>query len=163
MEILKFPHPALLKRCEPVTVFGSELKLILDTMYLTMVQANGLGLAANQVGVNICAFVMLDDNDKKLYLINPYITRSSQALAYLEEGCLSAPGERIDTGNRATWVEVRFQDLEGNQHYKIFGGIRSVCVQHEIEHLEGKAFFQNKTITKTKRIRLCKKWGLKFK
>lgn len=163
MQIVKFPHPALLKRCKEVTVFGPELKLIMDTMYLTMIQAKGLGLAGNQVGLDINAFVMLDDNDEPLYLVNPHVIQQSPYLAYQEEACLSAPGERVDTMSRASWVNVRFQDVNGSICHKLFGGIRSVCVQHEMEHLQGKAFFQNKTITKTKRIRLCKKWGIKLK
>lgn len=162
MEILRFPHPALLKPCKEVTVFGEELKLILDTMYETMVQAKGIGLAANQVGLDICAFVMVA-NGERVDLVNPVVTGNSRHLSYLEEGCLSAPGERLDTGNRFSWVNVRYQDSDGTKQSQLFGGVESVCVQHELEHLQGKAFFQTNTITKTKRIRLCKKWGLKLK
>lgn len=162
MEILKFPHPALLKPCKPVTVFGPELATILRTMYLVMIQAKGIGLAANQVGIDLRLFVMKDE-DQGVWLVNPKIIQQSTHLAYINEGCLSAPGESIDTGNRASWVNVQYQNEDGLIQTRMFGGISAVCVQHEMEHLEGKAFFQSKTITKTKRIRLCKKWGVKFK
>jgi peptide deformylase len=160
MEILQFPHPALLKKCQEVTVFGEELRVILDKMYDTMLHAKGLGLAANQLGLDMNCFTMLS-GDKRLDLINPSIVDKSKAISSLEEGCLSAPGERLNTGNRSVWVNVSFQDLDGNRRTKLFEGIESICIAHELDHLAGKAFFQTNTISKDKRTKLCKKWGLK--
>jgi len=163
MKILKFPDKALLTPCIEVTQFGPELKVILDSMFKTMIDANGMGLAANQVGLSIRAFVMLGFNGGCVYVINPEIVDRSSAISNILEGCLSAPGERISTNNRSSWVRVKFQDLEGAYLTFTFEGIQAVCAQHEIQHINGQAFFQAKTIPKAKRQEICKRWGLKAK
>ena len=163
MEILKFPHPALLKPCKPVTVFGPELRTILDAMFLTMRTKNGVGLAANQVGLDLRAFVMITELGSKLYVVNPEITSFSKNINLFKEGCLSAPGEFLVTGNRPDWVQVRFQDENGLNHGNVFHGVDAVCFAHENEHLDGKAFMQAKSISKSKRMAICKRWGLKRK
>lgn len=163
MEILKFPHPALLTPCKPVTVFGLELKVMLDSMFETMVQNNGIGLAANQVGLDYRMFVMLGINGGCCYIINPEIISKSNIISNFQEGCLSSPGEKITTNNRSIWVRIKFQDIQGDSIIFTFEGIHAICVQHEIEHLEGKSFLQSEAISKSKRVALCKKWGLKVK
>lgn len=163
MKILKFPDKLLLTPCVEVTQFGPELMVILKAMLNTMIEAKGIGLAANQVGLGIRAIVVMDDLGHNYFMMNPEIIQKSQHMSNLEEGCLSAPGERLRTGNRHEWVNVKYHDESGIIRTKLFGGITSVCVQHEIEHLQGKAFFQAKTISKSKRQTICKRWGLKAK
>ena len=163
MRILKFPDKVLLTPCVEVTQFGPELMVILRSMIHTMLEAKGIGLAANQVGLNIRAIVVMDEFHHKYLMMNPEIIQKSKIISTLEEGCLSAPGERLYTGNRYSWVNVKYHDEEGIIRTALFGGITSVCVQHEIEHLSGKAFFQAKSISKAKRQEICKRWGLKVK
>lgn len=160
MEILTFPHPSLFTKCQPVTVFGPELKTLLDNMLLTMVANNGVGLAANQVGLTFNMFVMSSIDEEYICLVNPKILSKSIAPANLREGCLSAPGEYFIRSDRASWVEVGFQDETGAEKRRVFRGIQAVCVEHEMEHLEGKGFMQSTSIPKAKRLELSKKWGL---
>lgn len=161
MEILKLPHPALLKPCKPVTVFGAELKVLLDGMWETMTKANGLGLAANQVGIPFRMFVMKGPSDEKKFFVNPVITKKSIVPANMSEGCLSAPGEFVIVPDRVIWVEVAYQDETGKEHKSVFHNIHAICVQHETEHLEGKSHLQSMSIPKLKRRELAEKWGLK--
>lgn len=161
MEIVKFPHPALLKRCEEVTVFGDELKVLLQNMTLTMRAERGVGLAANQVGLQFRMFTMMRENGQLVFAVNPKIVSSSKAVSKLKEGCLSAPGEFLVTGSRAQWIQMRYQDETGREHLITLDGLDAVCAQHEIEHLDGKSFMQSKTIPKGKRQQICGRWGLK--
>jgi peptide deformylase len=161
MKVLKFPHPALFKVCTPVTVFGTELKVLLDNMYRTMQSNNGIGLAANQVGLEQRMFVM-EGPEGRINLVNPIILKRSMVTSLFREGCLSAPGEMIITGSRRDWVEVTYRDANGNNKVGVFKGIHSVCIEHEIEHLDGKSFMDSKTIPKAKRKELAKKWGIKL-
>lgn len=160
MQIVKFPHPSLSTPSTPVTVFGPELKTILEHMWETMIANSGMGLAANQVEIPYSMFTMIGPEEEKLYLVNPKIKSKSVAPSNLEEGCLSAPGEFLVRSDRALWVEVEFQDSEGNDHRRIFKGIQAVCVQHELEHLAGISFMESTSLPKKKRIELSKKWGL---
>lgn len=163
MRILKYPDPILFEICKEVTVFGPELKILLDSMWDTMVEGKGVGLAANQVGLTFKAFVMLDPNDEKLYVVNPAIIKRSVVSANLKEGCLSAPGEFLTLSERASWVQLRFQDETGKQHERVFKDIYAVCIQHETDHLLGKSHLQSKSIPKAKRKDIAKRWGIKVK
>jgi peptide deformylase len=161
MELLKFPHPSLFNVCRDVTVFGDELKVLLEGMWTIMLKGGGLGLASNQVGLDYRMFVMADPDNKKLFLVNPKITNKSLAPANIREGCLSAPGEFLLLNERVFWVQVEFQDEKGEKKIRVFKGLHSVCVQHEIDHLDGKSHLMSKSIPKAKRKELYKKWGLK--
>lgn len=161
MQILKFPDPHLFVKTKEVTVFGPELKFLLESMKETMTISNGLGLAANQVGLPYSMFVMQTSNDGVLFLVNPKITNKSMESAGIREGCLSAPGEFLVVPERKFWSEVEFQNENGESQKIIFKGIFSVCAQHEIQHLLGESYMQSKSILKTKRKQLAKKWGLK--
>lgn len=161
MNILKFPSEELFKVCTEVTVFGPELKILLDSMWETMVVGNGIGLAANQVGLTFRMFTMLGPNDEKLYLVNPKIVSRSTVPANMREGCLSAPGEFLVLSERASWVKVEFQDETGEVKQRVFRDIHSVCVQHEIDHLDGKSHLQAESLHTAKRKELEKKWGIK--
>lgn len=160
MEILTFPNPLLLTKCDEVTVFGEELKIILEAMFETMKNHNGLGLAANQVGLPHRMFVMEGPEGEKLFLVNPKIARVSIVNTVLREGCLSAPGDFVELTDRVSWVQVDFQDETGKHRRRVFKELWSVCVQHEIEHLNGETFMKNRSIPKDKRKELAKKWNL---
>lgn len=159
MKVVKFPHKSLFTKTEPVTVFGPELKVLLDKMYETMVLNKGIGLAANQVELVFRMFVM-EGPEGPLYLVNPKIVWESKALASIREGCLSAPAEFVVLG-RHSIVKVEFQDETGEKKTKLFNDLYAICVQHEIEHLDGKAFLSHKSLTKIQRKQLHKKWGIK--
>jgi peptide deformylase len=161
MEILQFPNSILFSKCDEVSVFGPELRVILENMWDAMKFSNGLGLAANQVGLLYSMFVMEGPDKERLFIINPKILRKSEVPANLEEGCLSAPGEILTIKDRASWVEVEFKDETGKTTKRVFKGIWSVCVQHEIEHLNGNTFLQSKSLLKVKRKALAKKWKIK--
>lgn len=161
MDILKFPNPSLSTVCEPVTVFGPELKILLESMYETMKAAKGIGLAANQVGLKFRMFVMEGPSGEKMFLVNPIISKQGLNLSNYKEGCLSAPGEILFTGSRTDYVQIRYKDETGKEFTRDFTGIHSVCVQHEIEHLKGENFMKSKMLSREKRKFLAKKWGLK--
>lgn len=144
-----------------VDEFSSELKSLLDSMWNTMVKEKGLGLSANQVGLSQRMFVMEGPNKERYYIVNPEIVAMSPLVTYVKEGCLSAPGEILVTGNRRLWTMIKFKDENGSSHAKVFEGVHSVCVQHEIEHLNGQSFLQSKTIPKRQRAALGRKWGFK--
>jgi len=160
MKILKFPDQRLFVKALEVTSFTEELRVILDEMFITMVAHSGIGLAANQVGFTHNMFTMLGANDERLYIVNPKIIGRSQALANVREGCLSAPGEFLVRNDRVQWVQVQFQNELGASSTRVFKGLQAVCVEHEMEHLEGKGFMQSLAIPKKKRLELAKKWGL---
>lgn len=163
MKILRYPDPILLQTCLLVNVFDDNLKKVLDEMWETMVAAEGMGLAANQVGILSRMFIMTDVDGSKIYAINPKIVLKSHVSANKPEGCLSAPGEFLELDERAEWVLVEYQDETGAQHKKVFHGIHSVCVQHEIDHLDGKTHLLSPTLSSKDRKMLAKKWGLKLK
>lgn len=160
MKVLVFPHPKLLVKCRPVTVFGPELKVLLDSMYKVMVEESGIGLAANQVGLEFRMFTMQSRDGTQLNLVNPEIVWSSRVPAPIREGCLSAPNTFVVL-NRPSIVKIKFQDELGTEHTKMFNDIHAVCAQHEIDHLDGKSFLEHKSLTKAKKQELARKWGLK--
>lgn len=160
MDILKFPDLFLFETMPVVTVFEEELSVLLDSMFETMKARNGLGLAANQVGIACRMFVMNGPNGR-LNIVNPVIASKSKLAANLREGCLSAPGDFIVVPSRSEWVEVNYQDETGKEKHVVLKGLYAVCAQHEIEHLNGKSFMDNKSIPKGIRKGLEKKWGIK--
>ena len=161
MEILKFPDKRLFTPTKPVTVFGEELSVLLNAMWDAMIKANGIGLSANQVGLDLSMFVMKAPDQKKMFIINPEIVSRSEGRAGLSEGCLSASGEYLTLFERAAWVQLKFQNETGKVCSAVLKGIYSVCAQHEIDHLEGKSFLESKSIPRSKRKELSKKYGLK--
>jgi len=163
MKILQFPHESLFTPADDVTVFEMELKVLLDNMWNTMLNARGIGLAANQVGLRFNMFVMKTEANEKLYLVNPKVVKKSIVITLLKEGCLSAPGEQIVTGNRSEWISVDYQDYNGNKKNRMFTGIDAVCVQHEMEHLAGLSFMESKSISKKVRKELANRWGFTIK
>lgn len=161
MEVLKFPNPHLFIPCNEVTVFGPELKVLLDGMWDTMIGKNGIGLASNQVGLSYRMFTMVGPEEEKYYIVNPKIIGKSESKANQREGCLSAPGEFLTLGERSLWVQIVYRDETGGVRSGAFNGIHAVCVQHEIDHLDGKSHLQSKSLSRMVRRKLAKKWGLK--
>lgn len=159
MQILKFPDPHLFKKCTDVTKFDSQLLSTLNQMYEVMIQADGMGLAANQVGLNFNGLVMLGPNHTKFFIINPRVILRSEIPANLPEACLSLPGEWVTLFERPQWVQISYQDEKGHQFSKVFTNIFAVCVLHEMDHLAGRAFFESISIPKEKRKELTKKYG----
>jgi len=140
--ILIHPDPRLKKLCEPVAEITPELRQLAADMLETMYDAPGVGLAAPQVGVLKRLIVMdciKDGPAQPMALFNPVVTWVSEDLSTYEEGCLSIPEQYADV-DRPAEVRVRWTDLEGKAQERQFAGLWATCVQHEIDHLDGKLF-----------------------
>jgi peptide deformylase len=144
LQILHFPDSRLHLKASPVTLFDKKLKQLVDDMADTMYKNVGIGLAAIQVNVQKRVIVMdisgQDEPNKLLVFINPQILSKSGEVVG-EEGCLSVPGV-YESVKRAEKIKLKFQDLEGNEHTLDCDGLMSVCIQHEIDHLDGKVFVE---------------------
>jgi peptide deformylase len=140
--ILIHPDPRLKKLCDPVAEITAEVRQLAADMLETMYDAPGIGLAAPQVGVTRRVIVMdciKDGPPEPMALVNPEIIWSSEDQTVYEEGCLSIPDVYNDV-TRPAEVQVRWTDLDGQQQERQFSGIWATCVQHEIDHLDGKLF-----------------------
>ena len=142
--ILLHPDPRLKKLCTPVSDLSDELRSLGDDMLATMYDAPGIGLAAPQVGV-LDRVIVLDcvkaegEAPRPLIMFNPEIIASSEETNVYEEGCLSIPEHFADV-TRPAEVQVRWIDRDGKEHSEEMGGLWATCVQHEIDHLDGKLF-----------------------
>ena len=161
LPIIKAPDPRLRRICAPVEQFDEKLHVLIDNMLETMYAAPGVGLAAPQIGVSSRILVMdVSNHEEKptpLKIINPEIIDSSDSLISRDEGCLSFP-EHYITVERSEIVRVRYKD-ENNvtQEFKA-EGLTSVCIQHEIDHLDGLLFVDRiSTIKKNMIMRKLKK------
>ena len=140
-EIVVEGDPVLNKRCHPVTKFDDRLAGLLDDMKETLAKANGLGLAAPQIGiVRRCTIVVNDDGDM-LELVNPEILESKGEQDGLE-GCLSVPG-KWGYVKRPSWVRVKAQDRNGNWFEVEGEGMTARCFCHELEHLDGHLYVEH--------------------
>jgi peptide deformylase len=151
--ILEFPDPRLRTRAVPVTRFDAELGRLIDDMVETMYAAPGIGLAATQVDVHkrVIVIDVSKEHDQAVTLINPEII-SREGEATTEEGCLSVPGI-FDEVKRAARVRVRSHDRKGQVHELDYDDILAVCIQHEMDHLDGKLFVDYLSDLKRERIR----------
>ena len=152
-QILHYPDPRLRRRAEPVAQVDAQIRTVVDDMAETMYQAPGIGLAAPQIDV-LKRIIVIDTSETKDDLhvfINPEII-SRDGEQTLEEGCLSVPGI-YDTVTRAERITVRALDREGNTFELQTSGLLATCVQHEIDHLEGKLFVDYLSRLKQQRIR----------
>ncbi|MBI1418666.1 MAG: peptide deformylase [Limimaricola sp.] len=143
-QILIHPDPRLKTPAKPVASVTDELRRLADDMLETMYDAPGIGLAAPQVGVLTRILVMDCVKDPELpprpmVLINPEVTWSSEELTTYEEGCLSIPDQYAEV-ERPAEVKVRWMDLNGAWQEEHFTKLWATCVQHEIDHLDGKLF-----------------------
>ena len=153
LPILRYPDERLRTRAAPVTTFDPALRQLAADMAETMYEAPGIGLAATQVNVHR-RLIVIDVSDTKnqlLVFVNPEIVAEAGA-AEGEEGCLSVPGI-YDTVTRAEAVTVNYQDLDGKAQSLRAEGLLAVCVQHEIDHLNGKVFVDYLSRLKQSRIR----------
>ncbi len=140
--ILIHPDPRLKKVCDPVTEFTADLRRLADDMLETMYDAPGIGLAAPQIAVTKRMIVMdciKEGTPEPMVLINPVISWSSEDVSTYEEGCLSIPEQYAEV-NRPAEVRVTWLDVDGKAHEQQFSGLWATCVQHEIDHLNGKLF-----------------------
>lgn len=141
--ILIHPDPRLKKVCDPVTQITDDLRILASDMLDTMYDAPGIGLAAPQVGV-IKRLLVMDcmktpDAPRPLVLINPEITWTSADLATYEEGCLSIPDQYAEV-QRPDKATVRWMNLDSTMQQETFTGLWATCIQHEIDHLNGRLF-----------------------
>jgi peptide deformylase len=157
LEILHHPDPRLREKARPVERFDADLQKLVDDMFETMYAAPGVGLAATQVGVARRVFVMdcaVEENRREpVVAINPEIVETADA-EEVEEGCLSVPGVR-DKLKRYHRVKMKALDRHGKP-YEITGeGLMAQCIQHEIDHLNGKLYIDH--LSSLKRERLMKR------
>jgi peptide deformylase len=153
LAILRYPDPRLYTRATPVQVFDQNLQQLVKDMAETMYSAPGIGLAATQVNVHqrLLIIDLSEAHDSLQVFINPeIIQRDGQQ--QLEEGCLSVPGI-YDFVQRAAQIRVRAQDLEGQWFEQQADGLLAVCIQHEIDHLDGKVFVDYLSRLKRDRIK----------
>tara|TARA_B100001059_G_scaffold187164_1_gene189298 strand:+ start:3215 stop:3724 length:510 start_codon:yes stop_codon:yes gene_type:complete len=155
LQILIFPDPRLRKVAEKVTKFDKCLKNLSADMLHTMYDANGIGLAATQVNEHIRLVVMdlSEERDDPKIFVNPtYKVLEDHNFFEYEEGCLSIPGfnEKI---SRPDKIELKWQDINGKEHIAFPEGLLTVCIQHEIDHLEGKLMVDYVSALKRDRVR----------
>ena len=140
--ILIHPDPRLKKVCDPVAEVTSEIRRLAEDMLETMYDAPGVGLAAPQIGVTKRLLVMdcvKEGTPEPMAMINPELVWSSEDLNTYEEGCLSIPDQYAEV-ERPALVRVQWLDLDGKQQQREFDGLWATCVQHEMDHLNGKLF-----------------------
>lgn len=153
LNILHFPDPRLRNMAKPVAQVDDEIRGLLDDMLETMYQAPGIGLAATQVNIakRIVVIDISEGKDQPLFLVNPEIV-ARDGVEEMEEGCLSVPGffEKV---TRADSVKVRALGRDGQPFELDAEGLLAVCIQHEIDHLDGKLFVDYLSGLKRQRIR----------
>lgn len=169
LEILTYPNPVLREVSEPVTKFDADIKKLAADMLETMYEANGIGLAAIQVGKPIQMLVIdirsrdpesdpyegMTELERKikqpLVLINPEIVNGVGKTTY-DEGCLSVPSF-FETVERFDKVEVKALDIDGKEFRFTVDGLLAICIQHEMDHLAGTLFIDHISFTKSNRIK----------
>jgi peptide deformylase len=154
LDILEFPDPRLRTTAAPVATVDDKLRALIDDMLETMYEAPGIGLAATQVNVHrrLLVIDVSEDRDQPLVFINPEVTVLDAELGEYDEGCLSVPGF-YETVCRPQQVEITAQDRDGNAFTLTTEGLLAICVQHEIDHLDGKLFVDYLSPLKRSRIR----------
>lgn len=154
LPILRYPDPRLFKTAAPVAVVDDRIRTLVRDMAETMYAAPGVGLAATQVDVHerVVVIDVSEDANDLLVLINPEIIWKSDDTQVFEEGCLSVP-EIYDEVERAASIRVRALNVDGESFEFDADGLLAVCVQHEIDHLDGKVFVEYLSMLKQNRIR----------
>jgi len=170
LEILKYPDPRLREISKPVVKFDSELKKFSEDLIETMYAENGIGLAAAQVGNQIRMLVIdtrprdtngrYEKNDmtdleskitQPLVIINPEIVKGEGKTTF-SEGCLSVPSFFEDV-ERHQYIELKYQDVAGKTHILKTDGLLAICIQHEMDHLEGTLFIDHLSFVKSNKIK----------
>ena len=157
-KILTEPNKILRQISKPVDKVGNEEKKLMDDMLATMYHANGIGLAAIQVGVPKRIIVMdISKNEEKknpMYFVNPVIKNKNEQLSTYEEGCLSVPNQFAEI-DRPIECEVEYLDYNNKKKNSKFSGLLATCIQHEMDHLEGILFIDY--LSKLKKTMIIKK------
>tara|TARA_Y100000590_G_scaffold414144_1_gene510759 strand:- start:324 stop:848 length:525 start_codon:yes stop_codon:yes gene_type:complete len=157
-KILTEPNKILRQISLPVEKVGEEERKLMDDMLETMYSARGIGLAAIQIGIPKRIIVMdLSKEDKKKeprYFVNPIIKNKNKKLATYEEGCLSVPGQFAEI-DRPSECEVEYLDYYGKKKFLNANGLLATCIQHELDHCEGKLFIDY--LSKLKKSMIIKK------
>jgi peptide deformylase len=153
LTILHYPDPRLRDKAAPIDTVTDEIRQLADDMLETMYDAPGIGLAAIQVNVKkrIIVIDISEDKSAPLVLINPEIMEKNGERDY-EEGCLSVP-EAYETVTRADTIKVKMLNLAGETEEFVAEGLLATCIQHEIDHLDGKLFVDYLSNLKRQRIR----------
>ena len=155
LKILIFPDPRLRKVAQKVTKFDKSLQTLAEDMLETMYDANGIGLAATQVNKHIRLIVMdlsEERNEPKIFVNPSFKILKGHKMYEFEEGCLSIPGFN-ETIARPDKIELKWQDINGKVHTDTPKGLLTVCIQHEIDHLEGKLMVDYISALKRDRVR----------
>ena len=154
LPILRYPDARLHKVAQPVQAVDDRLRRLIDDMFDTMYDANGIGLAATQVDVHqrLIVIDVSEERDQRLVLVNPELVWASDERVKGDEGCLSVPGI-YDGVERAARVKVRALDERGQAREIEADGLLAVCIQHEMDHLMGKVFVEYLSPLKQGRIK----------
>ena len=154
LEILEFPDPRLRTEAKPVAEVTDETRSLIDDMFATMYAAPGIGLAATQVNVHqrIIVIDLSEEQRDPQVFVNPEISILDDTLGEYDEGCLSVPGF-YETVNRPQRIEVTALDRQGERFTRELEGLLAICLQHEIDHLNGKLFVDYLSPLKRQRIR----------
>lgn len=154
--IIRFPDPALRRACLPVEAFDTDLRALADDLYDTMRAAPGVGITAAHIGVTLRLVVLdLPEIGGRRTYANPEILWSSPETMEHTEGSVSMPGA-TETVTRPRAVDIRYRDLDGIVHEERLEGFPAICMQHEIDQLDGLFWLQR--LSKLKRDRLIRKW-----
>ena len=154
LPILCYPDPKLHKVAKPVQAVDARIQTLISDMLETMYDANGIGLAATQVDVHerVVVIDVSDERNQPIVLINPEITWASEEAQVGDEGCLSVPGI-YDGVERSTSIRVKALDRDGKERELSAEGMLAVCIQHEMDHLQGKVFIDYLSELKLNRVR----------
>lgn len=153
LSVLQFPDPLLRKKAHPVAEVDSSVRKIVDDMFETMYEQNGVGLASTQVNVQqrIIVIDVSEEHNKPLCVINPEIIHR-EGTQFEFEGCLSFPGV-FDKVERSANIRMRALDVHGKTYELDAEGLLSICIQHEIDHLNGVLFMDHLSRLKQERVR----------
>ena len=139
LDIVKYGNPVLNKKCNSVSQF-SDIELVIESMFDSMYEAEGIGLAANQVGLNMNLFIIdithTDEAEDSHIFINSKILSSRGEKTFFQEGCLSLPGIALDV-ERPEKIVLKYQSIDQEWHEEEFDGLLSRAIQHEMDHLNG--------------------------
>lgn len=154
LEILKFPDSRLRIKAKPVTTIDAGLHHIVENMYETMYANEGVGLAGTQVNIHYQLFTMdvSSNKEERFCILNPRII-AKEGNQFEAEGCLSVGGGAFDKINRAFRIRLKYMNLKGETVELDAEGLMAACIQHEIDHLNGKLFIDHLSRLKQDRIR----------
>jgi peptide deformylase len=154
LNILKYPDPRLRIKAQPAEQITDELRQMIDDMFETMYESQGVGLAATQANIHKRFFTMdvSEKQNERICILNPEII-SREGIQYESEACLSVGGGAFDKVERALNVQLRYMNLEGKTVELSATGLMAACIQHEMDHLDGVLFIDHLSRLKQDRIR----------